>query len=854
MAVPRPDSEEVVVDPVQLGRYVLLDPIAQGRTGQVHRACLRHDGAQDELLAIKLVSHELLRDRRAAENFVEVIGRAAQLEHPEHCAILDFDLTPDGALYVAMELVAGKDLGRVASQLDEIGRAMPPQLVAYIGAQVAGALDAAHAMQAAGAPAPLHHGELAPSDILIGYDGRVRVTGLGTAELGLASPRASYRAPELARGGACTAQSDVFSLAACLYEVLAGRPAFSAEHGSGAHGRRRPESHITKVIPRPLERILTRALAEQPEARWPSAADFGRALASWSAAQSGRSDANALAMFMISIFDAAIAEEDARLRAWLARAGSAQPRPKAAPSAPSVPDRNSYARLVRASARPSPEAALTEWNDPAEHTPARGLLMRKLAADMIAKLGAAGEPAQSRSVPTHPTAGLGFADLLSDESWDEEKPVVGWISESEERENSVPPPMNTAPASAPTAAVPPKLPPRSLGGSVRPAPKARSQASVPAIPIAPHEPEPTPVPARTPVHAAPRASARPLAPASALAPAFAPAFAPEPVFATTTRRQRSAWLVPALVAGTLALALAAVFALRSGGADRSTLHVRTRPSGAEVFLRGERLGTTPLTREGLASGDAALELHAPGFETASRTIQLQPGKAAHFDVDLIRRAIPAAPNAATREADLQAQLAARAAPQSAEPAAAAEDDGPAGDREDRPRRRSGAESRDPEADAQEAAATAAAPEASVTRNEAVLELKPAPEPEPQLIPAAPTPAVAKPAAAAAAPTKPAPSARVARGPSRAPVLVQQTMPRFPARARRMGVAQGVVTLEFTINAAGRVTDALVLKADPPGLFDEAAMRAIEKWRYEPKLEGGTPVAMRQRYTFRFLEE
>jgi serine/threonine-protein kinase len=831
MAVPRPDFDEVVVDPVQLGRYVLLDPIAHGRTGVVHRACLRHDGAQDELLAIKLVSHELLRDRRDAEHFVEVVGRAAQLEHPEHCTILDFDLTPDGSLYVAMELVAGKDLGRIAAQLDEIGRSMPPPLVAFVGAQVAGALHAAHLMQAAGAPAPLHHGELAPADILIGYDGRVRLTGLGTTELGLASPRSSYRAPELSRGGACTAQSDVFSLAACLYEVLAGKPAFSAEHGSGAHGRRRPESHITKVIPRPLERILTRALNDRPEARWPSAAEFGQALASWSTAQSGRSDTSALAMFMISIFDAAIAEEDTRLRAWLARAPAAQPRPKAAPSAPSLPDRNSYARLVRASARPVPSTELEEWNDPAEHTPARGLLMRKLAADMLDKLGAAGEAVQSRSVPTHPTAGLGFADLLSDESWEEEKPVVGWISESEERANSAPPPVAPTPSAPPAAAARPRLPPR----PVRPTPKPTPRASVPAIPIAAPDPEPPPLPV--------------VAPAPSFA-AFAPARAPAPA---TVRRQGSRWLAPALAIGALALGLAAFVALRGGGAEQSTLHVRTRPSGAEVYLRGERLGTTPLTREGLASGTAALELQAPGFETASRTIQLQAGKASHFDVDLIRRASAAAPNAATREADLQAQLAARALPQHPEPAATAEDDEPAEGREDRPRRRSGAGSRELEADTQEPIAAAAAqPELSVSRSEAVLELKPAPELDP--VPAAPAPPTAKPAEAAAPAKAAAPAPRASRGPTRAPVLVQQTMPRFPARARRMGVAQGVVTLEFTINAAGRVTDALVLKADPPGLFDEAAMRALEKWRYEPKLEGGTPVAIRQRYTFRFLEE
>jgi protein TonB len=69
----------------------------------------------------------------------------------------------------------------------------------------------------------------------------------------------------------------------------------------------------------------------------------------------------------------------------------------------------------------------------------------------------------------------------------------------------------------------------------------------------------------------------------------------------------------------------------------------------------------------------------------------------------------------------------------------------------------------------------------------------------------------------------------------------------------MGITAGAVTIEYTIDVSGAVKNASVVKADPPGLFDETALREIQKWKYRPRLENGTPVETRQRFTFRFSD-
>jgi protein TonB len=118
---------------------------------------------------------------------------------------------------------------------------------------------------------------------------------------------------------------------------------------------------------------------------------------------------------------------------------------------------------------------------------------------------------------------------------------------------------------------------------------------------------------------------------------------------------------------------------------------------------------------------------------------------------------------------------------------------------------------------------------------------------------------AQPASAAAPAARPAPpgpasaasAAPAVRGATRDAVVLEQVIPKFPARARRMDVSEGSVALEYTVDERGAVKDAVVVSASPPGVFDEAALSAIRRWRYQPKLQDGKPVASRKRFRFTF---
>lgn len=128
-----------------------------------------------------------------------------------------------------------------------------------------------------------------------------------------------------------------------------------------------------------------------------------------------------------------------------------------------------------------------------------------------------------------------------------------------------------------------------------------------------------------------------------------------------------------------------------------------------------------------------------------------------------------------------------------------------------------------------------------------------------VIAAPPVPSeVDKPAIAAAPavepppkPVEPAPAPSVAAGPTRAAVVIEQGAPRFPVRAKRLGVDRGEVTVEFTIDKDGAVKDAVVVAAEPERVFEKEALKAVAQWRYQPKLVDGTPTATRQRFTFHF---
>jgi serine/threonine-protein kinase len=235
-------------------------------------------------VALKLIAPEFAADAGFRERFERESRMAAAIDHPNVIPVYGAG-EEDGRLYLVMRWVAGTDLHRL---LREDGR-LEPVRAARIVEQVAGALDAAHA-------AGLVHRDVKPANVLLSGEhayladfGLTRLVGsddhLTTAGHFLGT--VDYMAPEQFRNEPVDARTDVYALACVLYAALTGAPPFPREtvpQTMLAHLHDEPPSAVG--VPKPLQRVLSRALAKAPDERYPSAGDLGRAAL---AAAEGRS-------------------------------------------------------------------------------------------------------------------------------------------------------------------------------------------------------------------------------------------------------------------------------------------------------------------------------------------------------------------------------------------------------------------------------------------------------------------------------------------------------------------------------------------------------------------------------------
>jgi serine/threonine protein kinase len=257
------------------GRYRLVHEIARGGMAAVWEA---HDTLLDRRVAVKLLHRQFADEPEFLERFRREARAAASLNHPNVVSIYDVGEDPETRTpYIVMELVDGESLK------ERIRRAAPlaDADIRQIGAALAATLDYGHRRG-------IVHRDVKPQNILLGEDGRPRLTDFGIAQA-LASSQLTrtgavmgsvhYLAPELVRGRPASPRSDVYGLGTVLYEMATGRVPFGGETDLAI-----ALAHVEDPVPAPrslnahlapdLERIILRALAKAPEARYQSAADL----------------------------------------------------------------------------------------------------------------------------------------------------------------------------------------------------------------------------------------------------------------------------------------------------------------------------------------------------------------------------------------------------------------------------------------------------------------------------------------------------------------------------------------------------------------------------------------------------
>jgi eukaryotic-like serine/threonine-protein kinase len=259
------------------GRYRLVELLGQGGMATIYRA---RDAQLERDVAVKLLRPELGRDPDFLARFRDEARSAASLSHPNIVAVFDFGEEVSGP-YIVMELVEGEDLASIIRSQGPL----PPRQAARITAEVAKALQAAHSRG-------IVHRDVKPSNILVARDGRVKVADFGIARAvtesqltlpGTTMGSVHYFSPEQARGEVATAASDVYALGIVLYESLTGQRPFSGDGAAAVALARltstppRP-SALRAGVPAELDQIVLRAMALEPDARFPSAAAMASAL------------------------------------------------------------------------------------------------------------------------------------------------------------------------------------------------------------------------------------------------------------------------------------------------------------------------------------------------------------------------------------------------------------------------------------------------------------------------------------------------------------------------------------------------------------------------------------------------
>jgi hypothetical protein len=241
--------------------------------------------------AVKVIAEEFARDGSFHDRFERETEIAAAIDHPNVVTVYDCGDGPGGELFIAMRYVEGTTLERLIAER----RQLDPQLACALIAQVASALDAAHALG-------LVHRDVKPANILLAgaeNDYRAYLTDFGLAKrlssetvltsAGLMVGTLDYMAPEQAQGRPVDQRSDVYALGATLYRALTGQVPFPGDQEVTkllAKVRDLPPapSRIAPDLPRALDAVLGRALSLDPADRYPSAGELARsALAAASA-------------------------------------------------------------------------------------------------------------------------------------------------------------------------------------------------------------------------------------------------------------------------------------------------------------------------------------------------------------------------------------------------------------------------------------------------------------------------------------------------------------------------------------------------------------------------------------------
>lgn len=277
--------------PKRLADFEIVRRLGAGGMAEVFLAKKRGAEGTYKLLVLKRILPAYGSSRRFRSMFAEEAQLATRLNHPNIVQVYDFqDYGEEGQL-LSMEFVEGPDLKRLVRVAQAQNRRIPPFVAAYIVAEVAKGLHYAHERKdEAGRPLDIVHRDVSPQNILLSFDGAVKIADFGIAsanlfreEPGVLKGKTAYMSPEQARAERVTRRTDIYSLGVVFFELLTGRSLHGAAEGAELlelvrAGVVEPPSTFVRELPSELEEIAMRALAKNPEERFETGRDFAGAI------------------------------------------------------------------------------------------------------------------------------------------------------------------------------------------------------------------------------------------------------------------------------------------------------------------------------------------------------------------------------------------------------------------------------------------------------------------------------------------------------------------------------------------------------------------------------------------------
>jgi serine/threonine protein kinase len=270
-----------VRQPIPFGKYYLLERINVGGMAEVFKAKATGVEGFERMVAVKRILPSIAEDEEFITMFIDEAKIAVQLTHANVAQIFDLGRVDD-SYFIALEYVHGKDMRAIFNRSRARSEQLPIPMACYIIMKLCEGLDYAHNKRDAGGQfLNLVHRDVSPQNILVSYEGEVKIIDFGIAkaagkagrtQAGILKGKFGYMSPEQVQGLEIDRRSDVFGVGICLYELLTGERLFVAESDFATLEKVRnvdimPPSTYNRRIPEELEQIVLKALARDRDLR-----------------------------------------------------------------------------------------------------------------------------------------------------------------------------------------------------------------------------------------------------------------------------------------------------------------------------------------------------------------------------------------------------------------------------------------------------------------------------------------------------------------------------------------------------------------------------------------------------------